>query len=72
MEKIKPSVQVVNLLPLYRTTLKAFADMMLKMVHMMGLILQWTQNEEKGENAGLPAFSPFPTTFFKWHSSQGP
>ena len=46
--------------------LKAFADDKLNAAVMMISVFDRVESTvEKGENAGLPAFSPFPTVFSK-------
>ena len=60
----------VNSLPsdkiVHRTKLKAFADNKLNIAKMtISLYDRVENNVVKGENAGLPVFSPFPTMFSK-------
>ena len=62
------SLNVFNSLPnekiLDVTKLKAFADNKLNVARMIISLLVRVQNTVgKGENAGLPAFSPLPTVF---------
>ena len=48
------------------TKLKAFADDRIDVAQMMISVFDKIENNvEKGENAGIPAFSPFPTMFSK-------
>ena len=51
---------------LYVTKLKAFADNKLNVAKMTIFLLERTEHTVgKGENAQLPAFSPFPSVFPK-------
>ena len=58
----------INSLPngkfLRRSKLKAFADNKSNVIEKLKFVLGWVENiVGKGENAGFPAFSPFPTLF---------